>query len=1428
MKNIIKKIVKTFSIILISVYVATMFVACPVGLNEPSPAKKPSPEKPIVNPTNPSDNPTKPDIPVIPVIPEPVEPVVPPTEPTEPVASTKLGERYPQTGAYSPVDKNGEDAGFGWATQKYNPGATLSETTTTFAVYSANATKILLEIYSEKSGVDAIYDYWLEKGDDNYWRAELNGNLTNNLYAFRAWGPNWEFSEDWTRGNSEAGFVSDYDTNGNRFNPNKVLFDPYAKELSHDKSNPEILASVDTGIYGSGADEEYGTIRRNFDTGKFAPKSVIINDSTNYGTKPRIEQKDALIYEAHVRGLTNHSSSANLSSILSGFDGFENVADIPDNKRGTYAGAALMAPYLKALGINTIELLPVHETDNDCNPDDGSGGNFWGYMTFGYFAPDRRYSSDKTYGGPTREFKEMVKSFHDAGIEVYLDVVYNHSGEGGYWSSEHKEKADLLSMKGLDNSSWYCICEDGAGFWETTGCGNNLRCDTPMVRQFILDSLGYWIDIMGVDGFRFDLAPVLGREQNGNGWSFSQSATTIKDIASLGEDRNVEMIAEAWDCQYPEGYQVGQFPNGWGEWNGRFRDSLRKYVGAGNATEQGGITNYINGDYNNFYDQGGAHKSVNFVVAHDGFTLADLCSYEGAGNAQNSTLTWPFGPSDGGNGDNNSLSFGTEQANKRQAARNYIALQMISRGVPMIVYGDEFSRTQNGNNNPYNIDSVATWNNYNMINTSSPHQVATGSSGNYHNNFGTFANDKNKNGNFEFMRYMLNLRANEPALRQSGYNVTYDFKKEDGSSALSDGDRCIWIRIDGSSVQDGSDYLVLSNMYTSKIDFTIPSASSGKVWKILVDTDNWAENSFNCFNESTQLPYYEEKYGVNPWSVVILKEVSSNYVQPTTTINKGGVMLQGFNWASAPRTDLSRHGTWYKIMQAQSSLIKDTFECVWFPPASKTSSGSPEGYCPTELNDLNNYYGTEDELKAVIDAIKPAKAIGDIVVNHRDGNWGDFANPTWDVVSGVNYKAICSDDEGFTGDTEKMGKSALSMRGNNDTGAGFDAARDLDHTNTVVQNGIIDWMNNILMPVGFVGWRYDYVKGFGGQYVGLYNQKSNTQFSVGEYWPTGSFDSNNPAVWGNEIKNWISKTEQGGYRSRAFDFALKGIMNSVFGCNSSNVANSNYGLLANAASLMQSQAADAVTFVDNHDTGSTQAHWYLDPADVGTAYAFILTHPGFPCVAWQHYFTDAQSGNHNEAQYIGGNTVPGTDKTYREHIDYLIELRKTVGIECDDTTEILSQTGTCYAAKVAGTNGELVVVIGNGYKPTGEGYDGNNPIYKGTNFKIWQKGESGEVIDEPEPPVPSGITLNITVPDWVWNDNAIVYAWVWGGSYGEGQWILCSNKYSKVTFTLDSEPTAFKIVRYPPTISSPNWDSKWNESSNIQYQLGISEYTASI
>lgn len=477
---------------------------------------------------------------------------------------------------------------------------------------------------------------------------------------------------------------------------------------------------------------------------------------------------------------------------------------------------------------------------------------------------------------------------------------------------------------------------------------------------------------------------------------------------------------------------------------------------------------------------------------------------------------------------------------------------------------------------------------------------------------------------------------------------------------------------------------------------------------------------------------------------------SGDSVDVTAAISGTHVLLQGFDWSSnfhdryygdsyeenwvmgtSNSSAPSGSKDWYDVVKANADYIKGAFEYVWFPPA--TDSGSDNGYMPRKLNVLTSFYGTETELKSSISSLSPAKAICDIVINHRVGtsNWGTFTEPAFCE----DYWAICSDDEGFSATGSDMYGSA--NKGAADTGEGYISARDLDHTNWDVQNGIVTWMTNKLKACGFVGWRYDYVKGFDGRYVGYYNAQTSAQFSVGEHWPTDGFNYTNPKAWSDQFEAWVDATSSDdnvisgrpAYTpsgSRVFDFVTKGMLNTVFGYNGTGIANSNYNLLANAYCGYKKMPESAVTFVDNHDTGSTQALWYIDPDDVGTAYAFILTHPGYPCVAWQHYFTAAESYDTtvsgNASQYIGGNTVPGTSLTYREFIYSLIKLRAEVGISDSSIVSVWDETdSSMYLAQVTGTNGTLVVNIGAEYDMSA---NANAASYKlaasGTNFKIWK------------------------------------------------------------------------------------------------------------
>ena len=800
-----------------------------------------------------------------------------------------VGSLHPAHGPFSPIHEAS------WAQAGFAKGARLRPEkhegaiavgTAAFAVYSRHATQVLLEIYDRAVGGNAIHDYWMAKGKDDVWRAQLASVPAGTLYGYRCWGPNWGTAAGWTRGNSLAGFMADVDQAGNRFNPNKLLIDPYAFEFSHDRETPEMQETYghDAGMYGSGpaaytgvADRHPPVARREFDTGPWAPKAVLIHDRTPFGSKPRVARKDAIIYEAHVKGLTRHPASAKLGEILAGIPGFESVVGVPDSLRGTYAGAGHMAAYLKALGYTAIELLPVHEFANDLTPEEFPGwdrrydepphGNYWGYMTYGFFAPDLRYAHDKSPGGPTREFKRMVKAFHDQGIEVYLDVVYNHTGEGGLWDGSG-DTAEILCLRGFDNSEYYALTGGNRFYWESTGCGNNLDASKQAAQDLVKDSIRHWSLEMGVDGFRFDLATVLGR--SGPNFDFEAGSRLLTDIAELAGQEKIEVIAEAWDLG---GYHVGDFPKGWAEWNGIYRDAVRRFLkGDGNAQP---FVQAVNGDYAHFNDQGGPHKSVNFLTAHDGFTLMDLVSY----NRKNNGEAWPFGPTDGGNDDNLSWDSDGDQALRRQRLRDFLTVQFFSRGVPMTCAGDEFARTQNGNNNPYKLDSIGMWQNYGMIGTPAPTALPTGGSGAYHDNYGRDANPSGRNGLFLFARFVIGLRKAHPCLRQdrfadfvmdAGNDVTFCFRAPDGQGNVEDGSGRIHWRIDGSAVGD-SDFLICVNMEPEGAGFRIPLPEPGKKWRRLIDTAAWAEAEGN-FWPPGKAEIIADAYWVHPRSLIVLQE----------------------------------------------------------------------------------------------------------------------------------------------------------------------------------------------------------------------------------------------------------------------------------------------------------------------------------------------------------------------------------------------------------------------------------------------------------------------------------------------------------------------------------------------------------------------------
>ncbi len=694
-----------------------------------------------------------------------------------------------------------------------------------FKVFSSRATRIELWIYKTPAGAQQVVRYVMTKNaTTNVWSKTVSVSTLRNsygltgtvYYGFRAWGPNWPYNSSWSKGSS-IGFLSDVDANGNRFNPNKLLLDPYAREISQDPNTPTCL---DGTVYASGASH------RHKDSGPCAPKGIVLAAvSGSIGSKPTRAFKDDIVYEVHVRGLTMNDTT------------------VASNLRGTYAGAATKAAYLASLGITAVEFLPVQETQNatnDVDPNSTSGDNYWGYMTLNYFAPDRRYASDKTAGGPTREWRAMVKAFHDVGIKVYIDVVYNHTGEGGAWGgSDGLTVYNLLSWRGLDNPTYYSLTADKQYSWDNTGVGGNYNTRNGTAQNLIVDSLAYWRDTLGVDGFRFDLASVLGNTCEHGCFNFDKMDANnalnriVRELPPRADagGSGIDLIAEPWAIG-GNSYQVGGFPSGWIEWNGKFRDDLRKKqnkLGLETVT-MGTLASRFAGSSDLYGDDGRKPwHSVNFMVAHDGFTLADLYAY----NSKQNNQPWPYGPSDGGEDHNISWDQGGVASLQRQAARTGMAFQLLSAGVPMLTGGDEMLRTQFGNNNTYNLDSAANWLLWTLD-----------------------AQDQ------EFKTYtqrLIAFRKAHPALRPLNFYAGIDgngnvmeqlrwFKPDGGvaDSAYfnSSSNHAIAWRIDGSEFGDpASAIYVAYNGWSSQVNFTLPWPGAGKQWYRVTDTSAWNEGA---------------------------------------------------------------------------------------------------------------------------------------------------------------------------------------------------------------------------------------------------------------------------------------------------------------------------------------------------------------------------------------------------------------------------------------------------------------------------------------------------------------------------------------------------------------------------------------------------------
>jgi len=543
----------------------------------------------------------------------------------------------------------------------YPLGATLTADGVNFAVYSKPASNVFLLLFDTPDG-DPSDVIELQERDRFVWHAHVKGVKAGQLYGYKARG---EYRPEW----------------GLRFNDAKLLLDPYAKALTGKFRNKDNLLLAYDAQPAAGERVLDGR-----DNTAIAPKSVVIDDAFDWqGTRsPDLGLEQLVIYEVHVKGFTAHPSSG-------------------VKQPGTYLGFIEKIPYLTKLGVNAVELLPVHEYYVDDFLTAKGLTNYWGYNSIGFFAPESSYRSGKAPGSQVAEFKTLVRELHKAGIKVILDVVYNHTGEGN-------EMGPSLSFRGLDNPAYYCLTGPSEApkryYMNYTGCGNSLNFDSPPVIRLVMDSLRYWADVMRVDGFRFDLASVLGRA--GQDGAFEANSPFFDAVAQDPVLNRMIMIAEPWDIGT---YQVGNFPVDWSEWNGRFRDTMRSF-GKGDAGTLADVGWRLTGSADLYGEDGrSAFNSVNFITCHDGFTLNDLVSYNGKHNEKNGENN-----QDGSN-DNHSWNCGVEGettdrsviALRKQMMKNYACYLFFSSGTPMILGGDEFARTQQGNNNAYCQDNEINW-----------------------------------------------------------------------------------------------------------------------------------------------------------------------------------------------------------------------------------------------------------------------------------------------------------------------------------------------------------------------------------------------------------------------------------------------------------------------------------------------------------------------------------------------------------------------------------------------------------------------------------------------------------------------------------------------------------------------------------------------
>ena len=696
-----------------------------------------------------------------------------------------------------------------WPGSAYPLGATFDGNGTNFALFSEGADKVELCLFDD-DGTETCVE--LLDVDAFVWHAYLPNVQPGQRYGYRVHGP--------------------YDpANGQRYNPNKLLLDPYAKAVDGRVKWGQSVFSYTFGDPDSRNDD---------DSAADMMKGVVINPFFDWqgDRSPKTPLHETFIYEAHVKGLTQLHPS------------------VPEEMRGTYAGVAHPAviDHLQKLSVTAIELMPVHQFVNDSTLQEKGLSNYWGYNTIGFFAPHHGYASTGVNGQQVQEFKAMVRSLHEAGIEVILDVVYNHTAEGNHLGP-------TLSMRGIDNEAYYRLEQNDKRYYtDYTGTGNSMNVGNPHSLQLIMDSLRYWVLEMHVDGFRFDLASTLAREF----YDVDRLSTFFEMVQQDPVVSQVKLIAEPWDVG-PGGYQVGNFPPQWTEWNGKYRDTVRDFW-RGEPQALGEFASRLTGS-SDLYERSGRAPvaSINFVTAHDGFTLRDLVSYNDKHNEANGE------DNNDGESHNRSWNHGVEGPTddakvlelRAQQQRNFIATMMLSQGVPMLSHGDELGRTQFGNNNGYAQDNELTWIDWDAVDQPL----------------------------VEFTAALARLRKDHPTFRRTRFFDGRPVKMEEGRPIPD----VVWLRPDGTLMQPedwesgfgrtigiflngrgirerdkwGEEitdrhFIVLFNAGDEPVDFKIPAPRYGPEWDVMVDTaGEWANT--DPLDPGSRIP-------LQPKALIVLRE----------------------------------------------------------------------------------------------------------------------------------------------------------------------------------------------------------------------------------------------------------------------------------------------------------------------------------------------------------------------------------------------------------------------------------------------------------------------------------------------------------------------------------------------------------------------------